>query len=340
MRYVTYLKERLGLVCYLLFWLFTINMFLMTFKGSTWLRIYINVSAVVSYFVVSYVTYYRKKRYFDEVNTLLQKLDKKYLLPEMISKGNNLEEKIFYSILKDMEKSMAEQVNSYKFSNREYKEYIEIWIHEVKIPIATAQLILANHKEEYAKSLGDEIKRIEDLTEQALFYARSSYVEKDYMITEVNLQDVVHQVFMRNKRNLIMKYATPNLHDLDRIVLSDSKWLGFVIGQIISNCMKYAGEQQLNIECFVTDEGGVTKLHIKDNGIGISKKDISMVFEKGYTGTNGRANVKSTGIGLYLCKKLCERLGHGIEIFSDGTSGCEVSITFARTEYYRQLINS
>lgn len=337
MRYIEYLKEKWNIIIWLIFWLFTVDVFLMTFRGSLWLGIYIDITALISFLLLSFMEYYKSKQYITELIQLVDGLDKKYLLPEIMSKGDKQVEKQIYWVVKEMGKAMTEYVNSYKYSNREYKEYIEMWIHEVKIPIATAKLVLANHKSEYAESVEEELHKIENFTEQALFYARSSYVEKDYLISNISLQEIVHGVLLRNKRSLILCHTQMNLHDLDKSVLSDGKWLGFIISQILSNSLKYASGDVLSIEIYATSNETCVELHVRDNGIGISPKDLPLVFDKGFTGSNGRVNVKSTGIGLYLCKKLCTRLGHSISIISEEGSGCEVIIGFSKTSFYDTL---
>lgn len=337
MRYITFLKEKWYIIIWLLFWLFTVNVFLMTFRDSLWLGIYIDVTALVSFLLLSFMEYYKSKKYFNELKQLADNLDKKYLLPEIMSKGHDQAEKEIYWLIKDMGKAMTEHVNSYKYSSREYKEYIEMWIHEVKIPIATAKLVLANHKSDYTESVEEELQKIENFTEQALFYARSSYVEKDYLISNISLQEIVHGVLLRNKRSLILCHTQMNLHDLDKSVLSDGKWLGFIISQILSNSLKYASGDTLSIEIYAVSNETCVELHMKDNGIGISPKELPLVFDKGFTGNNGRGNVKSTGIGLYLCKKLCNRLGHSISVLSNEGSGCEVIIGFSKTSFYDTL---
>lgn len=337
MRFITYLRERTWKTVWLLLWLFFVNVFLLTYKRSLPFILYIDVTAFVSFVLMNWIEFQGKKKYYEEIQQIEESLDKKFLLPEMMIKAKNLEEQQIYSIMKEMSKSMTEYVNEYKYSNREYKEFIEMWIHEVKIPIATAKLVAENHKSDISKSINEELKKIEDYTEQALFYARSSYVEKDYLISEVSLQEVVHQMLLRNKRNLIEKKAKMNLHDLDRIVLSDGKWLGFILNQILSNCIKYSKEEHLAIEMFAQERDGVMELHVKDNGIGIRREDLPMVFEKGFTGINGRRREKTTGIGLYLCKKLCSRLGHEIHIVSEEGSGCEVILFFSKTDFYDAL---
>lgn len=334
MRYLAYLREKSWKFVWLFIWLLTINVFLLTYRGSLWLSLYIDITAFISFFIVNYISYSQKKRYYQDMEQLIDQLDQKYLLPEMIDKGKTQEEQQIYQIIKEMGKSMSGQVNAFKYANREYKDYIEMWIHEVKIPIATAKLVLENHKNEVALSVDEELKKIEDYTEQALFYARSNYVEKDYMISQISLKEAVHQLLMRNKRNLIERNAQINIHDLDKTVLSDGKWLGFILNQILSNSIKYTGNSSLQLELYADENNGQINLHVKDNGIGVTLNDLPMVFEKGFTGTNGRKTMKSTGLGLYLCRKLCNRLGHKIQLISDGVNGSEVIISFSRTSFY------
>jgi len=337
MRFISHLREKTGKIVLFWFWVFSINVFLLTYKGSLPLILYIDVTAFLGSILMSFLEYLTKKNYYKEIAQIQESLDKEFLLPEVMIKGRNQEEQQIYRIVKDMGKSMTEHVNEYKFSNREYKEFIEMWIHEVKIPIASAKLIMENHKSEIAQSINEELNKIEDYTEQALFYARSSYVEKDYFISEISLQEVVHQTLMRNKQNLIEKKVEMHLHDLDRTVLSDGKWLGFIMNQILSNCTKYSQEGHLAIEIFTKEKDGTVELHVKDDGIGICKEELPMVFEKGFTGTNGRRREKTTGIGLYLCKKLCSRLGHSICIMSEKGKGCEVILFFSKTDFYDTL---
>lgn len=334
MRYFTYLREESWKFVWLFLWLLTINVFLLTYRGSLWLSLYIDSTAVIGFFIIHYISYSHKKKYFQDIEQLIDQLDKKYLLSEMIGKGKTQEQQQIYQIVKEMGKSMSGQVNAYKYANREYKEYIEMWIHEVKIPIAAAKLVLANHKNEVSLSVEEELKKIEDYTEQALFYARSNYVEKDYLISWISLKEAVHQMLMRNKRNLIEGNAQINIHDLDKTVLSDGKWLGFILNQVLSNSIKYAGDITLQLELYADENNGQINLHLKDNGIGVIPEDLLLVFEKGFTGTNGRMTTKSTGLGLYLCRKLCDRLGHKIQLLSDGANGSEVIISFSRTNFY------
>ncbi len=196
-------------------------------------------------------------------------------------------------------------------------------------------MIIENNKNIVTKSIDEELNKIENYTEQALFYARSNTVEKDYYIKKIKLKDIVNESIKKNKNALIQEKTTVNIHDLDVSVNTDSKWIIFILNQIIQNSIKYK-KQNTNSEIEIFSMQGKENviLYIKDNGIGIKKGEITRVFEKGFTGTNGRlSNKKSTGIGLYLCKKLCNKLGIAIELNSIENEGTEVRLVFPQNSY-------
>ena len=191
-------------------------------------------------------------------------------------------------------------------------------------------MIIENNKNEVTKSIGEELEKIENYIEQALFYARSNTVEKDYYIKKIGLQEIVNDSIKKNKNLLIPEKTILNLHDLNYEVNTDSKWMSFILNQILQNSVKYK-KQNHNLELEISAKQGKQNiiLTLKDNGIGIKKGEITRVFEKGFTGTNGRKiGKKSTGIGLYLCKKLCDKLGLGLELNSIEGEGTEVRIVF------------
>ena len=230
---------------------------------------------------------------------------------------------------------MIENVNKYKFLQEDYKEYIEMWIHEIKIPIATSKMIVENNKNETTKSIDEELDKVENYIEQALYYARSNAVEKDYYIKKSSLKDIVNECIKKNKTVLIEEKIAINIHDLNLYVNTDSKWITFILNQIIQNSIKYRKRQEKNeIEIYAKQAKENITLYIKDNGMGIQEGEITRVFEKGFTGTNGRTlNKKSTGIGLYLCKKLCNKLGIAIQLESVQNKGTEVKLIFPNSSY-------
>ncbi len=168
-----------------------------------------------------------------------------------------------------------------------------------------------------------------------MFYARSNTVEKDYYIRKSKLKDIVNESVRKNKNILIGENIIINIHDVNLEINTDAKWAVFILNQIIQNSVKYkAREKNLEIEIYAKQKQENVILYIKDNGIGIPKGEITRVFEKGFTGTNGRQlGKKSTGIGLYLCKKLCNKLGIGIELNSIQNKETEIRIVFPKNSF-------
>ncbi len=181
------------------------------------------------------------------------------------------------------------------------------------------------------KLLIDKTDNLEEhmwYTQQALFYARSNYVEKDYALKKISLRQTTGEVLKKNRRVILKSCISIDIHDLDLEVYSDSKWLAFILEQILSNSIKYMGEGERKLEWYAEKHAEQVRLCLRDTGVGIPAKDLPRVFEKGFTGENGRTGRKSTGMGLYLCKKLCEKMGHCIEILSSEGQGCLVILRF------------
>lgn len=336
MKYSVYLKEHIVWAGIFGWLLFSMEVFLLTLSGSGWLKLYVGASLSAAFFVGTYVEYRRKRRYLLEMQALTDGLSKKYLLPEMLKQGGGQEEQLLHDILRRVGKSMYEHVAEYERSVREYKEYIEMWIHEVKVPIAALRMILANREEENP-ALTEETGRIESYVEQALYYARSSAVEKDYLIHRVTLQKLVEEVLLQKKRELLDMHAQITLDGLEAEVYSDGKWLVFILGQIVDNSIKYARDGTVALAFAAKEEKERVLLHIQDGGVGMKAEEVARVFDKGFTGTNGRRHRKSTGIGLYLCKKLCGRLGHDILFTSEEGTGSKVTIIFPKTGHMDEV---
>lgn len=272
--------------------------------------------------------YFRRKKYYDELMSNLKAMDKKYLISELMEEGDFVESKILYEIINEANKSMNDEIAKLRINSEEYREYIELWVHEVKTPIATCKLLIENNNLPVTESIDEEIEKVENYIEQALFYTRSNALEKDYLIKEMNLRDSVNSVIRRNANILIDKKIKIEIDDLDQMVYSDTKWVEFILHQIISNSIKYMDKDKKVLRFFCEKIEDNVILHICDNGIGISERDVIKAFEKGYTGENGRIFGKSTGIGLYLCKKLCDKLGLGVNLESKLKEGTKVSIMF------------
>lgn len=335
MKWKQFLKEKVLTIFILLFGIITIEIFLMIYNVGVFIKIYIPIIIIGLYIISISIEYFKKKKFYDNLSKILDDLEEKYLITAIVNNPNFLEGKILKNVLEQVDKSMLENVNKYKYMTEEYKEYIELWIHEVKIPIAASKMVIENNKNATTKSIDEELDKVENYIEQALFYARSNTVEKDYYIKRVSLKEIVNESIKKNKNSLIQGKIFINIHDLNLEVNTDNKWIVFILNQIIQNSIKYRKKEEgSTIEIYAKSGKENAILYIKDNGIGIKNGEITRVFEKGFTGTNGRlSNKKSTGIGLYLCKKLCNKLGIAIELNSVQNEGTEVRLVFPKSSY-------
>lgn len=339
MHFRDFIKTKLLTISLIVFAIITIEIFLMAYPFGDFIKIYIPLSIVIFGTIGILVEYFIKRNYYTNMQNTLEELNEKYLITEIIKEPSFIEGKILKQALEEIDKSMTENVNKYKYLQEDYKEYIELWIHEIKMPIATSKMIIENNKNTITKSINEELDKVENYIEQALFYARSSTVEKDYYIKKSSLKDIVNESIKKNKNILIGEKVLVDIHDLDLEINTDSKWVVFILNQIIQNSIKYRKtEVELNLEIYGKQGKENVILYIKDNGLGIKKGEITRVFEKGFTGTNGRlSNKKSTGIGLYLCKKLCDKLGIAIELNSIYGEGTEIKIVFPQNSLYSTM---
>ena len=281
----------LGLLEVLLF-IFEVNYFLM---------IYLLLIGLILEGVYLCQRYMKKYRYYKKVKAKLDILEQKCMITEMLELPDFAEGEFLYEILQTCNKSMNDEILKYKIEAAGYREYIEMWIHEVKTPLAATRLILENHPSEITRAMDEEMQQINYYLEQALYYARSNSVEKDYLVKE----------------------------NLDQKIFSDEKWVLFILNQVISNAIKYK-KKEAEISFCARCEKNEILLEIRDNGIGISPKDLPRITDKGYTGNTGRNYQKSTGMGLYLCKKLCSKLQLSFYIESKEEEYTKVTIGFPR----------
>ena len=333
MKLIEYIKEKFVFMVINIVMTLSGVVILKALKVDTYAIVFISILNLIGVFSCYIYDYFNRKKYYDNLFKNLDGLDKKYFIAEILESGDFIESNIIYSVLEECTKSMKDEVADLKRNINDYKEYIETWVHEIKTPIASARLILENDEGYINKSVLEEIEIVEGFIEQVLFYARSSTVERDYIIKKIPLKNSINSVIRKNASILIEKRVKIQLEDIEKKVYCDSKWIEFILQQIISNSVKYMDkdEKYIKIRCLEKDKNIILK--ILDNGIGISEKSIEKVFEKGYTGENGRKYNNSTGMGLYLCKKLCLKLGLGISIKSKLGVGTEVTIVFPINNY-------
>ena len=335
MKITGFFKDKLfNLILYLIAYGILLSMLFVFHVSSSLILAFTIVYAFLVLLIFLY-EYYRRKYFYKQLFNNLKNLDEKYLISEMIREPNFLDGKILCQVLYETNKSMKENVNDYEFKLNDFKEYIETWIHEVKLPLAT--LTLKNHNSKNKSSI-KEIKKIDNYVEQVLYYARSENSEKDYLIKEISLKKVIHKLALENKDAFLENNVTLEVDITDIKVLTDAKWLEFIINQIISNSLKYYRKDVdsfVKITAFKNEDK--TILSIYDNGIGISKTDLPQVFNKSFTGNNGRIINSSTGMGLYIAKKMCLKLGHEITIESKVGEYTKVNIIFYNNDYFAVL---
>lgn len=279
--------------------------------------------------------YIRLRRRYKEVFKRFSDIDKKYLAGELLEKPSSIHEALYYTLLKQAGRSMLEEINRQTAIQQEYKEYIEEWIHEVKTPIAAIDMICKNHPSKECKSIAKELSNIRYLVEQTLYYARSGCVEKDYFIKRFPLFDALPAALMNFSASLMEeKIALDIREDESAIVYTDEKWLSYIIEQILSNAIKYRQPEHPVIRISCKKQTSGIFLIIEDNGAGIAPEDLPRIFEKGFTG-GCRQNRHSTGMGLYLCKKLCDKLGLTLLAESEPMQGTKVFIGFPAGQYNR-----
>ena len=329
-----YLKDKrlyliIGMTIYLV-----ILLVLLAFKVNIEATLAITFTYFIGLITILIVDYIRKKTFYNNFKCKLDSLDQKYLIVEMLQDAHFLEGRILTDALYEIDKSMIEKINEYKMQVKDFKEYVELWIHEVKLPVASLTLMVHNQKGDQSKKLLSQLTRLDNYLEQILYYVRSENAEKDYLITKVNLSKVISNVALKNKDILLAKGIDFVVSDVDIEVLTDSKWLEFIINQIVDNSIKYSKEKNAYIKIVAKEESEVIGLIIYDNGKGISKCDLPRVFDKTFTGTNGRSeSAKSTGMGLYLCRELCNKLGHKIQIISEEGKYTKVTILFDKNTF-------
>lgn len=219
------------------------------------------------------------------------------------------------------------QESNYAFDRNlvEMRDYYSIWAHQIKTPIAALRLILQTEQLPQYNEIGDQLSRIEEYVEMVMGFIRSEGISGDLLLREYNLDTILKQAIKKHAKTFIRKKITLNYEPVDLFVVTDEKWLTFVIEQILSNALKYTSSGKISV---FREAGSVDTLVISDEGTGIAACDLPRIFEKGFTGFNGRQQSKSTGIGLYLCHKILVKLSHTIEIESEEGVGTVVKIKF------------
>lgn len=279
------------------------------------------------------VHFFSRRNYFREMERIMDNLDQRYLLGELMPQSFALEDRIYRAMIKKSNQSVIEKIRKLEEVQKEYREFIESWVHEIKTPITGIALHCENHRDESSRYIAGENRRIENYVNMVLYYARSDEVYKDYMIAETNLCEVAEEVLMRNKHALIANHIQASV-DCSDMVFTDKKWIAFIIDQLVQNSAKYKSKQGARIRIFTEPVKGGVLLGVEDNGIGVKEEELPRIFEKGFSGTNGRNCHRSTGMGLYLCRKLCQKLGIAICAKSVEGEGTTIMLEFPVSTHF------
>ena len=230
-------------------------------------------------------------------------------------------EQLYQEISFNLNKMRMDLETNIQKSTEDMNDYYTMWAHQIKTPIFALRLLLNENPEQNKAALA-ELFKVEEYVEMVLGYLRTENISSDLSLSKYPLDKIIREQIHRYAGIFISKKLSLTYDGTDETVLTDEKWLGFVIGQILSNSLKYTKDGGIKIYV----QNGT--LLIEDTGIGIRSEDLPRVFEKGYTGINGRDDRHATGIGLYLCKKILNRLGHNISIESEEEKGTHVLIRF------------
>lgn len=279
------------------------------------------------------VDFWKRRKYYLEIFRMLEQMDKRYLLGEMMPDSARLEDRLYRDIIRILSKSVIEQIHVIEKEKKEYREFIESWVHEIKAPITGVSLMCENHKDELTRRIQIQNRKIENYVEMALYYARSDEVYKDYKIQKTDLSEVVSSVLSGNKYDLIQNGMKAKVC-CRQFVYTDKKWIAFIVNQLLLNSVKYKKGDRGELFIYSEEEKEGVRLIVEDDGVGIKKEDLPRVFEKGFTGSNGRQIRQATGMGLYLCRELCKKLGIEISIFSEEGKGTKAVLMFPLGKYY------
>ncbi len=332
-----YLKENLSEVVMYIGFMFIFPVIFYLYNIRTDAVKYAFLLSFVWFLAWEAVRFARYKKRHEELLEAERKASAElYDLPETFS----VIEKDYQRILKRVYHDKAELESDGREFREETADYYGMWAHQIKTPIAALKVLLQSYglpdkaderTFEFIRGMKSEVFKIEQYVEMALTYLRTADMTADFVFGTYELDDIIRQAVKKYSQIFILNKIKLNYEPVGETVLTDEKWLTFVIEQLLSNALKYTREGSISIYTQKVSEEEEC-LVIEDTGIGILPEDLPRVFEKGFTGYNGRENKKSTGIGLYLCKTIMDKLRHGIWLESEVGKGTKAYIRLGRKE--------
>ncbi len=319
-----FILDRLDRIIFHIALLFALFAFLLLTGTQSGIVILLLIVCLSIFVLALLCDFWRTKKRLHELQTIMSELDQRYLFFECVSNPHDLYERKLFDLLRLSGKSMIEAVSDARSAGKEYREYIEQWVHEIKTPITAAKLVCENIDSDTRRKLSQELAQIDAHVERALFYARAENPEKDFIIRKTALSAICDGAIQAHRTLLIQNDIRVETENLDEIVYTDGKWVTFMIGQLLQNAARYRSAEPV-IALSAKKLGRQVQLAVWDNGIGIPAHELPRVFDRGFTGKNGRKRGGSTGMGLYLCKRLADALEIGLQMQS--TEGAETCVT-------------
>ena len=258
------------------------------------------------YICINFINYYKK-------HIQLYKLQNEISISlENLPSPKTLMEEDYTNLILNLNKEYKTYISKSDIAKSDMIDYYTMWVHQIKTPISALKLLIQTSESEISSDLSSELFKIEQYVEMVLSYIRLGSNKNDFVLKEYDLDNIVRQAIRKYAPLFIRKKISLDFQPTNYKVLTDEKWLVFVIEQLLSNAIKYTNKGKISIYSLENK-----KLVIEDTGIGISKEDIPRIFDKGFTGYNGRTDKKATGLGLYLCKNILDKLSHKISIESE-----------------------
>ena len=331
-----FLSDRLGRTALWLICIGLAALFLFATGTQSGVLTLLLIVLLLVFLVVNLSDFFRQRARLLELETVLEGLDRKYLFMECVSRPKGLYERRLFDLIRRAGRPMTGEVSAARASQREYREYVECWVHEIKTSITAARLICRELDGTILRKLMVELAQIEAHVERALFYARAETPEQDCLFRQVSLEKIVAQAIENHRFLLISNGVRIETTHLDHMVYTDEKWAAFILGQLLQNAARYQGTEPV-ITLSARPLGRQTQLLVRDNGIGIPAHELPRVFDRGFTGSNGRSRGGSTGMGLYLCRKLAVFLELELYMVSQEGDGTAVTLTFPAGENLTEL---
>ena len=288
------------------------------------------------FLTVNMFDFFQQRARLLELKSILDGLDRKYLFTECVPQPKGLFERRLFDLTRLAGRDMTGAVSDAQASQREYREYVERWVHEIKAPLTASRLICRELDGDTRRKLTAELSQIEAHVERALFYARAENPEQDCLFRQIELEKIAAQAIENHRSLLIQNDIRVEMENMNCAVYTDEKWAVFILGQLLQNAARYRGPEPI-ITLSAKPLGRQTQLIVHDNGIGIPAHELPRVFERGFTGSNGRIRGGSTGIGLYLCRKLAVFLELELRMDSQEGAGTTVTLTFPAKENLTKL---